>query len=347
MQKSRRESNRQSKGGLYVKNKVMGISFLVTIVLSVFICCASFVFGKGDSKVVIYSNADEEALTAIEHALDESGYQGQYILQSFGTSELGGKLMVEGGNLEADLVTMSSYYLETAQAEHNMFLDLTYDTNTLQQYPSYYAPVTALEGALFVNTEAMQELNLPMPTSIADLADPIYAGVISVPDITGSSTAWLMVQAIIDTYGNDQEGQAIMQGIIQNAGPHLEGSGSGPIKKVHAGEVAIAFGLRHQAVADKNEGLPIDYIDPAEGNYMLTESVAVLDKGDHTNPLAMKMAQVITTQAREELIQVYPVALYEGETLNTSLDCGNVKTFSSPLTLELLKQHQRFMHPNS
>ena len=65
-----------------MKNKVMGISFLVAIVLSVFICCASFVFGKGDSKVVIYSNADEEALTAIEHALDESGYQGQYILQS-------------------------------------------------------------------------------------------------------------------------------------------------------------------------------------------------------------------------------------------------------------------------
>ena len=77
-----------------------------------------------------------------------------------------------------------------------------------------------------------------------------------------------MVQAIIDTYGNGQEGQEIMQRIIQNAGPHLESSGSGPIKKVHAGEVAIAFGLRHQAVADKNEGLPIDYVDPTEGNYM-------------------------------------------------------------------------------
>ncbi|MFR1213974.1 MAG: hypothetical protein ACLSCV_03740 [Acutalibacteraceae bacterium] len=43
--------------------------------------------------------------------------------------------------------------------------------------------------------------------------------------------------------------------------------------------------------------MPIDYIDPVEGNYMLTESVAVLDKGDHTNPLAMEMAQVITTKA--------------------------------------------------
>ena len=57
--------------------------------------------------------------------------------------------------------------------------------------------------------------------------------------------------------------------------------------------MAIGFGLRQQAVADKADGLPIDYIDPAEGNFSLTESVAVVDKGDDTNPLAMEMAQCI------------------------------------------------------
>ena len=36
--------------------------------------------------------------------------------------------------------------------------------------------------------------------------------------------------------------------IIANTGPHLESSGSGPIKKVQAGEVAAGFGLRYQAV---------------------------------------------------------------------------------------------------
>lgn len=48
--------------------------------------------------------------------------------------------------------------------------------------------------------------------------------------------------------------------------------------------MAIGFGLRHQAVADKADGLPIDYVDPTEGNFSLTESVAVLDKGEDTNP---------------------------------------------------------------
>ncbi len=42
------------------------------------------------------------------------GYKGEYMFQTFGTSELGGKLLAEGKNIEADLVTMSSFYLESA-----------------------------------------------------------------------------------------------------------------------------------------------------------------------------------------------------------------------------------------
>ncbi|MFR1213973.1 MAG: hypothetical protein ACLSCV_03735 [Acutalibacteraceae bacterium] len=70
------------------------------------------------------------------------------------------------------------------------------------------------------------------------------------PDITGSSTAWLMVQAIIDTYGNGQKDKQLcrksfkMQVRIWKVPVQVN-------QKVHAGEVAIAFGLRHQAVADK------------------------------------------------------------------------------------------------
>ena len=82
--------------------------------------------------------------------------------------------------------------------------------------------------------------------------------------------------------------------------------GSAPLQLCEAGEVAVGFGLRHQAVAAKNDGLPIDYVDPTEGNFSLTESVAVLDKGDATNPLAMEMAQCIIENGRAELQQNYP-----------------------------------------
>lgn len=121
-------------------------------------------------------------------------------------------------------------------------------------------------------------------------------------DILSSSTAWLMIQALVDAYGEDGA-EEVLSGIYENAGAHIETSGSGPLKLCRAGEVAIGFGLRHQAVADKADGLPIDYVDPEEGNFSLTESVAVLDKGEESNPLAMEMAQCIIENAREELIQ--------------------------------------------
>ena len=220
-----------------------------------------------------------------------------------------------------------------------MFKDLDFETGALEEYPSYCTPITAQEGTIIVNTELMKENNLDMPTSLKDLADSKYEGQISVTDIASSSTAWLLVQGLISEYGEDGA-KDVLKGIYKNAGDHLEESGSGPLKLVRAGEVAIGFGLRQQAVADKQAGLPIDYVDPEEGNFTLTESVAVVDKGDKSNPEAMKMAECIIKNGREDLLKYYPIPLYEGEAADSENKSGNPKTFPEKLTVDLLKKHQ-------
>lgn len=296
--------------------------------------------GKGENeKVVIYSNADDEAVTAMKNALDKNGFKDQYIMQTFGTSELGGKLLAEGKEIEADLVTMSTFYMESAQQEKQMFQDLTFDTKTLDEYPSYCTPITAQEGTIIVNTELMAENNLTMPTSIKDLGNDEYKDMISVTDIKSSSTAWLLIQGLISEYGEDGA-KEVLTNIYQNAGPHIEESGSGPLKKVRAGEVAIGFGLRQQAVADKAEGLPIDFVDPSEGSFSLTESAAVVDKGEKTNPKAMEMVECIVKNARAELQEYYPLALYQGESSDSGNKSDNPKVFGEELTVDLLKKHQ-------
>lgn len=295
--------------------------------------------GREAGTVIIYSNADDEAVESMKKTLDANGYEGKYTFQSFGTSELGGKLLAEGADIEADVVTMSSYYIESAQTQSNMFLDLTFDGNTTGSYPAYYTPFLANQGALLLNTGVLAEAGLDTPASIADLADPQYAGYISVVDIQGSSTAWLMIQALVSEYGEDGA-KEVLTGIYKNAGAHLEQSGSGPIKKVRAGEVAVGFGLRHQAVADKESGLPVDYVDPTEGNFTLTESLAVVNKGEKTNPMAMEMVQCIIEKGRTDLMTYYPVPLYEGETADASAISANSKVFPEALTVELLEQHR-------
>lgn len=294
---------------------------------------------SASNQVVIYSNADDEAIDAMKAALDKNGYEGQYIFQTFGTSELGGKLMAEGKNIEADLVTMSTFYVESAQEQNQMFTDLTFDPGTLEEYPSYCTPITAQEGTIIVNTEMMKQDNLDMPTSLKDLAKPEYEGQIAVTDIASSSTAWLLIQGLVSEYGEDGA-KEVLTDIYKNAGDHIEESGSGPLKLARAGEVAIGFGLRQQAVADKEAGLPIDYVDPAEGNFTLTESVAVVEKGDKTNDKAMAMAECIIKHGRAQLLENYPIPLYNGETVADSEKSGNPKKFAEKLTVDLLKKHQ-------
>jgi iron(III) transport system substrate-binding protein len=311
------------------------------IAAAVMAACAAA--NAADGKLVIYSNADEEAQEAMKHALDGNGFAGRYVLQAMGTSELGGKLMAEKKNIEADIITLSTYYLDSAQAKDHVFAKLTFPHKCADgsEVP-YYAPILGNTGALFVNTRALKDAGLKAPESIADLADGSYAGEISVPDITGSSTSWLMTQALISAYG-DEKGTEIARRIEENAGDHLEMSGSGPLKKIRAGEAAVGFGLRHQAVADKKKGLPIDVIDPKEGNFTLTEALAVVDKGDETNPDAMKAAEIIISKARPELIKYYPFAIYPGEKVDPELVPANPRKFKEKLTVELLRKHQEMV----
>ena len=221
------------------KVRKMSLKRVATFTMAVAVAVTSFGLtgcgtGSSDEQVIIYSNADEEAITAMENALDNNGYEGKYMFQTFGTSELGGKLLAEGKDIEADMVTMSTFYVESAQDQNSMFQDLTFDADTIDEFEPYCAPITSQEGTIIVNTEMMEENDLPMPASLKDLADPVYKGFISVTDISASSTAWLLIQALVSEYG-EEGAKEVLTGIYENVGDHLEDSGSAPLKKVRAG----------------------------------------------------------------------------------------------------------------
>ena len=292
--------------------------------------------GASDDQVVIFTNADEEPANIIQETLNSNGFEGEYVLQSFGTSELGGKLMAEGADTEADLVTMSTFYLTSAQEANEMFQSLELPTQPLGNTEDFVAPMTGQEGVMFYNSQAIEDAGLELPTSLKDLADDQYAGQITIPDINHSSTAWLLFQALIDTYG-EGEAQTILKGIYENAGNLIEQSGSGPLQKVQSGEAAIGFGLRHQALAANEDSDLIQVIEPEEGSYVLTESFALLDKGENSNPKAQEMLDILVEQARPEIQKLYPTPLYEGEESTSSEES---KTFSEPLTAELLEGHK-------
>ncbi len=71
----------------------------------------------------------------MENALDNNGYEGQYMFQTFGTSELGGKLLAEGTDIEADHGDYE-YLLsgERPGPEFACFQDLDFDVDTIDEF---------------------------------------------------------------------------------------------------------------------------------------------------------------------------------------------------------------------
>lgn len=288
-----------------------------------------------NEKIIIYSNADEDVIRIMEEVLNQHGFQDQYILQSFGTSELGGKLLVEKQNIEADIVTISDYYLTSAQAGGLSFFDPGYAPSLSLHANGFAAPLVSNTGCVIVNDIVLRSAGLPLPGSLADLADPRYEGYISLPSIQGSSTGWLLVQAVLCEYG-ETEGKEILSRLLHNAGPHLEMSGSGPLTKITSGEVAVAYGIQYQAERAKSQGMPITCL-PLNACYTMTESLAVVDKGEKNKHLAQKMAICLQQYARPIIAEEYPSVLYPDESNDIQ-----VKTYPNLLTAELLPEHQTF-----
>ncbi|MEX5673241.1 extracellular solute-binding protein [Staphylococcus ureilyticus] len=298
-------------------------------------------FGSSTKKVVISTNADEEAIAVMKKALDDHGFKGEYIVQPQSTSELGGKMMAEGKNIEADVITQATYYLESAQKENNMFANIE-NTNksTKDAYPDYITPLLGNMGSLFVNKKALKEQGLEMPKSIESLTKNQYKDQVAMPNVIDSSTGWLVIQSILNEYG-EKEGQKILTQLLKNIGPHLESSGSGPLKKVESGEAAIGIGLRSQAIDAEMKGKPIHYIDPKEGNFSLVEAAAVVKKGGAKQQKAEKMVQVIQKYGRKDLLQQYPVPLYKGEKVDKQQRPTYPKKWKGRLNVDLLESHQK------
>ena len=72
--------------------KVTAFMMTAALAASVLAGCGS----GSEKQVVIYSNADDEAVEAMKETLDANGYEGKYLFQTFGTSELGGQTAGRG-----------------------------------------------------------------------------------------------------------------------------------------------------------------------------------------------------------------------------------------------------------
>jgi iron(III) transport system substrate-binding protein len=126
---------------------------------------------------------------------------------------------------------------------------------------SWFA-ATGYVAALCVNEEALKAQHLPMPTSWADLAKPVYKGQVVMPDPESSGTGYMMIATLLQAMG-PEKGWPMLGALAGNMAQFTK-SGSGPCKLARTGEYPIGVSFAYVAQQAIAQGFPVKMVIPSD-----------------------------------------------------------------------------------
>lgn len=257
---------------------------IVVLLLLTLLLTFAASYGNQESIVVCYS-MEQFRGEEMQKQLTERFPDKNIIVTYMPTGKAAAKVLAEGEETEIDiLVELETGYL-------NKIKDNMADISGISRIP--YLPQFTEDknhnkwvtwdkqaGAIVVNTDVLQKYDLPMPETYEDLLNPCYQDLIAMPDPKSSGTGYFFFKSWVNTWG-DEKALAYVDALHDNLKIFTE-SGSGPIKMLKQGEVAIGLALTFQAVDEKNDGQPFEIIFPPEGSPFSLTGTSLL-KGREEN----------------------------------------------------------------
>ena len=252
-----------------------GLIILLAVTL-LFTLAATF---GGSESIVVCSSMEQFRNDELQKQLNERFPDKNVIVMYMATGKAAAKVFTEGTKTEIDiLVGLETGYL-------NKISDSLGDVSGKTKIP-YVDGLTPADnqnkwvtwekqaGAIIVNTEILAKHGLEAPTSYADLLKPEYKGLIAMPDPKSSGTGYFFYKSWVNEMG--EEGALEFVDALYSNLKQFTDSGSGPIKLLKQGEIAIGLALTFQAVNEINEGQPFEIIFPEQGSpYSLTGTTLI------------------------------------------------------------------------
>lgn len=234
--------------------------------------------------IVICATTEQFRIDELQRQLDEKFPQYNVIVMYMSTGKAAAKVYAEGTNTEVDmLLAMESGYLSKLKgnlADVSGTCDLPFTEGlTIADNDNLWVTWEMFAGSIIVNTTILEKHGLPMPTSYEDLLKPEYKGLVAMPDPKSSSTGYLFYKSWVNMWGEEAALEYIDK-LYGNIKQFTE-SGSGPIKLLKQGEIAVGLGMTFQAITERNDGQPFEVIIPETGSpYSLTGTAIIEGRQD-------------------------------------------------------------------
>lgn len=234
----------------------------------------------GKESIVICASTEQFRNDELQKQLDERFPQYNVIVMYMSTGKAAAKIYAEGGKSEVDiLVGLETGYLNKIKGS----LENISGRSTVDYMPGvtpadngdHWVTWERQAGAIIVNKDILAKHGLEAPKSYEDLLKPEYKGLVAMPDPKSSGTGYFFYKSWVNAWG-DEKTLEYVDKLYGNLKQFTE-SGSGPIKLLKQGEIAVGLALTFQAVTERNDGQPFEIIFPEDGSPYSLTGTAIVD----------------------------------------------------------------------
>ena len=241
--------------------KILAFLIFVAIMLTVITTV-----NNGQS-IIIYSSMEQFRNEDMQDKLNEEFPDLDIFVMYIPTAKAAAKIAIEGEKTDADIVVdLEGAYMnkvEKFMAEVEQYSRLEYLPDA-QSDSERYVVWSRQAGSVVINKDILDKYDLPIPETYEDLLNPVYKNMIAMPDPKTSGTGFFFLRNLVNVMGED-EAFDYMDKLAINVKQFTE-SGSGPIKLLMQGEIAVGLGLTFQAVNELNNGNHFIIMEPEFGS---------------------------------------------------------------------------------
>jgi len=272
----------------------------------------------GRETIVICASSEQYRNDCLQEQLSASFPDHNIIVMYMSTGKAAAKVYAEGTATEIDmLVGLETGYLHKIS-------DHLADISGRSRIPylegvrpsdndNLWVTWERQAGAIIVNQDILAKYGLEAPETYEDLLKPEYKGLIAMPDPKSSGTGYFFYKNWVNLWGEEKT-LAYVDALYGNLKQFTE-SGSGPIKLLRQGEVAIGLALTFQAVSEINDGQPFDIIYPPEGSPYSLTGTAIIDGHQEKEGVQEVYDFIVHNFLVFDKEHFSPEIIYEGQTI--------------------------------